>query len=71
MKDTTTTIDEKLEQLFLNDIFYIGDDLPQTKDGRDKFVLLGTPYDFMLAIMDWHLDKARSYVLEVIGEDDK
>ena len=38
----------KVEKQILDKIYYIGSELPQVKeDVRDKFVLLGTPADFL------------------------
>lgn len=44
---TPTLRDEELEQLFLPKVLYIGEQLPQTSDDKCKFVMLGTPKEFM------------------------
>jgi len=33
--------------LFLDKIYYIGEQLPDVKDERPKFVILGTPQEFL------------------------
>lgn len=55
MKDTTTTIDEMIEQFAM---------------AQKRLEPTITTAQFKQALLQWHKDKARSYVLEVIGGDE-
>lgn len=59
------TTQEKLEQLFLERILYIGNEIPESlvEDKRDKFILLGTPQDLVSEVQAL-IDSAKREVLE-------
>lgn len=70
MKDTTTTIDEILGQL----LGKVSVEFMSHPDGKRIVMPAKELYNFQQeakqALLQWHRDKARSYVLEVIGDNE-
>lgn len=66
MKDTTTTIDKILEDFAAS----ISPVVVMGQPNKNPYLKPSHLAPAKQAILEWHKDKARSYVLEVIGEDE-